>query len=224
MFEAWDHRPACGFPLYLNLSTMGSMKKIFYLIFAASFVGSFTPSAKAAMSPVGIAILPPIQFPPADFDITGLRASLLWGHHRNVYGLDVGLLGNMTDQSFVGVALAGGMNYTTGVTTAIGLQAAGITNVNLGLTSVYGVQLALAVNYNAAATSVSGLALALANIGPFTDIYGVEVGIYNRAKDVYGFQFGVVNVADNLHGIQIGLVNFNRKGTFVVSPILNAGF
>lgn len=201
------------------------MKKFIALLLASSVALSFTPSAQAAMSPVSIAILPPIQFPPSDFDITGLRASLLWGHHRNVYGLDFGLLGNMTDQDFVGVGISGLVNYTTGVTRAIGLQAAGVTNVNLGQTRVYGIQLALAVNYNAAASSVSGLQAALlANIAPFTDIYGFQVGIYNRAKDVYGFQIGVVNDADNLHGIQIGLVNFHRKGTFVVSPIINAGF
>jgi hypothetical protein len=87
------------------------------------------------------------------------------------------------------------------------------------------VQFALGVNYNSAASSVSGLQAALlANIAPFTDIYGVQFGLYNRAKDVYGLQLGLVNVADNLHGVQIGLVNFNHKGTFVVSPILNVGF
>jgi hypothetical protein len=203
------------------------MKKLIVLLLAATCSIQFfsATTAQAAMSPVGIAILPPIQFPPDDFAITGLRASLLWGHHRNVYGLDVGVLGNMTDQVFTGVGIAGIINYTTGTTSAIGLQAAGITNVNLGQTNVYGVQVALGMNYNAAASSVSGLQAALiANVAPFTDIYGVQLGLYNRAKDVYGLQLGLVNVADNLHGIQIGLINFNRKGTFVVSPILNAGF
>lgn len=195
-----------------------------FLIAACLSASVFTSKANAAMSPVAISILPPIQFPPEDFAITGLRASLLWGHHRNVYGIDFGLLGNMTDQSFVGVGVAGGVNYTTGVTQAIGLQFAGLANVNLGQTSVYGLQLALGMNYNSAASSVSGLSLAIANIGPFTDIYGVQAGVYNRAKDVYGIQFGLVNVADTLHGVQIGLINFHRKGTFVVSPILNAGF
>jgi hypothetical protein len=203
------------------------MKKIF-AAFLAVFCSAqlfLSTNAEAAMSPVAIAILPPIQFPPDDFAITGLRASVLWGHHRNVYGLDLALGGNMTDQVFTGAALAGVFNYTTGTTSAVGLQAAGVTNVNLGQTKIYGVQFALGVNYNSAASSVSGLQAALlANIAPFTDIYGVQFGLYNRAKDVYGLQLGLVNVADNLHGVQIGLVNFNHKGTFVVSPILNVGF
>jgi hypothetical protein len=201
------------------------MKKIIALLLMVTSFNLFSTSAFAAMSPVGIAIFPPIQFPPADFDITGLRFSLLWGHHRNVYGIDIGVLGNITDQSSVGASLAGIINYTTGVTHAVGFQAAGITNVNTGQTSVYGLQVALGVNYNGAASSVNGLQAAiLANVAPFTDIYGVQLGIYNRAKDVYGLQLGLVNVADSVHGIQIGLVNFNHKGTFVVSPIINAGF
>jgi hypothetical protein len=90
---------------------------------------------------------------------------------------------------------------------------------------VYGLQLALGANFNQAASKVVGLQFALlANIAPHTDIYGVQAGLYNRAKDVYGFQIGLVNVADNLHGIQIGLVNFNKKGPFAISPILNVGF
>jgi hypothetical protein len=205
------------------------MKKIIAFSILISFLCTVFPGtsefASAAVSPVAISILPPIQFPPDDFTVTGLRASVLWGHHRNFYGLDLGVLGNITDQTFVGAAFSGLANYTTGATDAVGFQIAGLANINQGQTSVYGLQLALGVNYNAAASSVSGLQAALlANIAPFTDIYGVQVGLYNRAKDVYGFQFGLVNVADTLHGIQIGLVNFHRKGTFVVSPILNAGF
>ncbi|MGZ3796156.1 MAG: LA_2272 family surface repeat-containing protein, partial [Pseudobdellovibrionaceae bacterium] len=74
-------------------------------------------------------------------------------------------------------------------------------------------------------STVAGIQLALlANLSAFTDIYGLQVGLYNRAKDVYGLQVGLVNVTDNLHGVQIGLINFNHKGPFAMSPILNIGF
>jgi hypothetical protein len=182
-------------------------------------------SAHAAISPVSVAIVPPVQFPPGDFSVTGVRASVLWGKHRDVYGLDVGLLGNITEQTFTGVAVSGIFNNTRGVTNILGLQFAGITNINTNKTSVYGLQAALGANYNAAAANVVGIQLALlANVAPFTDIYGLQIGLYNRAKEVYGFQIGLVNVADNLHGIQIGLANFNNKGPFAISPILNVGF
>lgn len=183
------------------------------------------PLAHAAVSPLALDIIPPVQFPPQDFSVTGLRASALWGDQRDVYGLDLGLIGNVTQQGFVGIGVSGIFNLTHGTTTAIGLQAAGVANINTSKTQVYGVQLALVTNYNSAESRVVGLQAALlANISPFTDIYGIQTGLYNRAKDVHGLQIGLVNVAESLHGVQIGLVNFNHKGLFAVSPFLNVGF
>ena len=156
--------------------------------------------------------------------MTGARLSLLWGHHRDIYGLDFGVLGNISEVSFTGLAISGIFNVTHGATHVIGLQAAGITNVNVQKTSVYGVQLALGVNDNIAESDVIGLQLAAINLGDHTDIKGLQVGLYNTAQNVYGLQIGIVNVAASLHGIQIGLVNFNHTGPFVVSPILNVGF
>lgn len=197
-----------------------------YIIASLTLLALALPNfASAAVSPVSVSIVPPIQFPPGDFNVTGVRASALWGKHRSVYGIDVGLLGNFTEQTFTGVAVAGGFNKTGGNTTITGFQIAGGANINTNKTTVVGVQAALGMNYNTAAATVSGLQLALlANISPFTDIYGFQVGLYNKAKEVYGVQLGLVNVADNLHGIQIGLVNFNAKGPFAISPILNVGF
>lgn len=188
------------------------------------FAFIFSNQSLAAVSPVSVAIAPPIQFPPSDFNVTGVRASLLWGNHRSVYGIDVGLLGNITEQTFTGIAVAGGFNKTGGTTTILGLQLAGGANINTNKTTVVGVQAAIGVNYNTAAATVTGLQFALVNLSPFTDIYGFQVGMYNKAKEVYGIQLGLVNIADNLHGIQIGLVNFNAKGPFAISPILNVGF
>lgn len=197
-----------------------------YIAFTAVLLAFFTTlQSQAAVSPVSLAIVPPIQFPPGDFDVTGIRASVLWGQHRSVYGIDVGLLGNITEQTFTGVAASGIFNNTRGNTTITGFQVAGLANINSNKTTVVGLQLTAGVNYNTAASTVTGLQAALiANISPFTDIYGVQVGLYNRAKEVYGFQIGLVNIADNLHGVQIGLVNFNHKGPFAISPILNVGF
>lgn len=181
--------------------------------------------AEAFVSPVSVSIVPPIQFPPDDFTVTGVRASLLWGSHRDMYGIDVGLLGNITSQTFTGLAVSGLFNATHGTTNILGLQFAGAANINTNKTNVFGLQAALGMNLNTAAATVAGVELAvLANQAPFTDIYGAQIAIYNRAKDVYGLQIGLVNVADNLHGLQIGIVNFNHKGPFAVSPLLNVGF
>jgi hypothetical protein len=197
-------------------------KKIFFSILVGVLLSA--TSSFAALSPLGVAIIPPVQFPPGDFSITGARISLLWGQHRDVYGVDLGLLGNITEQDFVGVGVSGLFNITKGTTYVTGLQAAGFGNFNNQKTNVYGLQLAAIMNYNKAESSVYGVQLAAANIADHTDIYGFQMGVYNSAKAVYGVQFGLVNMTNNLHGVQIGLVNFNSAGPFKVSPILNVGF
>lgn len=181
------------------------------------------PIANAAMAPAALSIFPPIEFPPKDRTIAGVRASVLWGKHMNVYGFDFGILGNISDGSFGGLAVSGIFNVTHSTTTVIALQAAGIINMNMGKTHIVGFQIA-PVNYNKESASILGLAFGLANIEDHTNVYGFQVGIYNTALNVYGFQIGLINSADTLHGIQIGLLNFHRTGLFPVSPGINIGF
>lgn len=210
--------------LFKKTSLQLAMSKIFRIALTALTL-MFSLHAHAFVSPVSVGIVRPIQFPPEEFSVAGVRLSLLWGEHRDIYGLDIGVLGNITEQEFVGVAVSGLFNLTKGNTTIIGLQAAGLTNVNTNKVNVFGVQLALGMNINEAQSTVTGLQAALvSNLCPFTDIYGFQVGLYNRALSVHGIQIGLVNVADSVHGLQIGLVNFNHKGVFAVSPILNFGF
>ncbi|OYZ13473.1 MAG: hypothetical protein B7Y39_17620 [Bdellovibrio sp. 28-41-41] len=178
----------------------------------------------AAISPLSLNLVPPLQFPPDDFSVTGARVSILWGQHRDMYGVDLGVIGNITDQTFTGIGVSGLFNYTKGETKALGLQFAGLTNINTGKTGIYGLQAALGLNLNAGESRLVGVGLAVANLTPFTDVYGLQVGIYNKAREVYGLQIGLVNSATNLHGVQIGLLNFNDKGLFAVAPFLNVGF
>ncbi|QLY26953.1 LA_2272 family surface repeat-containing protein [Bdellovibrio sp. KM01] len=199
------------------------MKKNILLSLIFAIVCSASVSF-AAVTPISVAIAPPVQFPPQDFSITGIRLSALWGHHRDVYGLDFGVLGNITDQDFVGIGIAGGFNATYGSTNIIGLQLAGLGNYNQQKTNVVGLQAAIISNINVAESNVYGVQLAVTNLSTNTSVYGAQLGVYNRAKSVYGIQLGLVNITDNLHGLQIGLVNFNNTGVFKVSPILNVGF
>lgn len=179
----------------------------------------------AAVSPLSIAIVPPVQFPSDEYSITGLRLSVLYGRHRDVYGFDLGAIGNITDQTFTGIGLSGLFNITHGTTTILFLQGAGIMNMTTQKTDVYGLQIAGGLNMNSAQSKVVGLQAALlANLSPATTIYGAQIGLYNKAQEVYGFQIGLVNSTKNLHGLQIGLVNFNETGIFGVSPVLNVGF
>jgi hypothetical protein len=198
------------------------MKKLFYttiLCFAVS------TTSYAAVAPVSVSIIPPVQFPADDWNITGLRTSIIYGDHRNVYGFDFGLLGNVTQQDFVGIGISGVANVTHGSTHAIGLQLAGLVNVNTNKTNVYGLQVTAGVNVNTAQSAIYGVQLGLiGNFSSYTDIYGFQIGLINRANNVYGFQIGLVNQAVSLHGIQLGLVNINEKGLFKISPAINIGF
>lgn len=198
-------------------------KILLNLIFSVTLLTALF--AQGAVTPLSVSIAPPLQFPSEEFSITGARLSFLWGHHRDLYGIDLGLLGNVTDQEFTGIALSGVFNYTKGTTTILGLQLAGLANINSNKTNIYGLQMALGINSNSTNTTVVGVQAALlGNLSPFTDIYGLQLGLYNKALNVYGLQIGLVNVTSNLHGVQIGLINFNTKGRFAVSPLLNIGF
>ena len=208
-----------------NILTRMVSLSLLTLTLAAAILSSSEADAAAAVSPLSVAIVPPIQFPSDEFSITGLRASVLWGRHRDVYGLDFGAIGNITEQTFMGIGFSGLFNMTHGMTTILALQGAGLLNMNTQKTDVYGLQIAGGMNINTAQSKVVGLQAALiANLSTNTTIYGAQIGLYNRAQDVYGFQIGLVNFAKNLHGIQIGLINFNEGGIFGVAPILNVGF
>jgi hypothetical protein len=199
------------------------MKKTFGSLLLLAALSLPVCPARAGVTPLGVAIVPPVQFPPGDFTIVGARVSALWGAQRNVYGVDLGGLGNITEGDFGGIAVAGLANWNKGTSTIIGLQAAGLANVNVNKTRVLGVQLA-AVNANYAESSVTGFQLGLGNYSPHTRVIGAQLGIYNSSREVYGFQIGLINSTDSLHGIQVGLLNFNRSGLFSVAPILNVGF
>ena len=194
------------------------------IIFAFSFIFSGV-AAHAAVSPLSVGMVPPVQFPPKSYGVTGVRINPLLGQHRDVYGLDLSLLGGITDQDFVGLAVAGGVNINRGMTTVLGLQLAGVGNFASQKTNVWGLQIAGLMNRMTAESAVNGLQISLlANIAPSTVIRGAQIGLYNKAKSVYGFQIGLINDCDNLHGIQLGMVNFHRTGLFYVSPFLNIGF
>jgi len=162
---------------------------------------------RSLSTPIQIGIYPPVQFPPDNFTVKGLRLSIAMGRSQNMYGIDLALIGNNTEQDFGGLALAGIFNWNEETATIYGAQLAGVTNINRGSAAVYGIQASL-----------------FANLSSYTDIYGVQLGIYNRARNVYGLQLGLVNVASSLHGIQIGLANFNDSGPFGVAPLINFGW
>lgn len=174
-------------------------------------------------SPIAGGIFPPFQFPAMDQTVYGLRMSPGFAVNKNVYGLDLGLVGNVTTSDFIGTSLSGGFNVTSGKALIFLTQLAGIANHNSGTAHIIGIQIALGYNYASSNNNVYGLQAALANLGSNT-IYGVQFGLYNVAETVYGFQIGFINKTKNLRGMQIGLLNFSDDGGFSFFPVLNIGF
>jgi hypothetical protein len=183
-----------------------SMKTLLVLL---SLVFSATAMAypQVRKTPFAVAIYPPVEFPEKSFSVNGLRLSVGMGYHRVMNGIDLGLIGNKTEEDFNGMALAGIFNWNKRISTIYLAQLAGLANVNEGESTVYGIQGAL-----------------IGNFAKYTDVYGVQVSLFNKARAVYGLQLGLINIADNLHGLQIGLANFNAAGPFGVSPLINFGF
>ncbi|CAN5711767.1 hypothetical protein BH10BDE1_BH10BDE1_03340 [soil metagenome] len=128
------------------------------------------------ITPIEIALFPPLQLPGTDFGVHGLRLSVV-GLNRTVSGLDLAVLGNITKVDFNGIAIAGLFNLNRGSSTITGLQVAGIANINSGNNKVYGVQIAA---YNRAGT-----------------VYGLQIGLINVANDLHGIQIGLCNINSN---------------------------
>ncbi|MGZ3798258.1 MAG: LA_2272 family surface repeat-containing protein, partial [Pseudobdellovibrionaceae bacterium] len=187
-----------------------------YIIFIALlmalgflFNSQIAYAAEVKDTPVVLSLFSPAQFPPEEYNtVRGLRTNILWGRHRSVYGLDLGIGVNQTDQDFAGFGIAVGLNITNGQTKIFGLQLAGLANFNNERADIYGVQAAL-INENYGNSKILGMQLGLANISDEGEIYGVQAGLYNSATEVHGLQVGVVNYTKNLFGAQIGLINFN---------------
>ena len=183
-----------------------------------------TAYSYAGVSPIGVSIVPPIQFPPEDFAVAGVRVNLIYGQHQKVYGFDFGAIGNITTQTMDGLQAVGGFNYNKGESNIIGAQVAGIGNWNINKSNVIGVQIAGLINSNRAESFVLGVIGSVVNLTEHTKVVGIEAGLYNKAHEVYGFQIGLVNMVESLHGLQLGLINFHTHGVFSVSPFINFGF
>jgi len=76
------------------------------------------------VTPLQLAIWNPVQLVPEDWDVYGLRLSLLHGKNDHVYGLDAGFENFATEMNGIQVALAGNV--------AIGRM----TGIQLGLVNI----------------------------------------------------------------------------------------
>ncbi len=159
------------------------MKKLWLLIpvLLALAAGSQTAVAgEVPVSPVMLSLMTPVQGPPPEWDIKGLRINLLYGRCRNLHGLDLGLVSHTTGNQ-IGLSV-GLVNFTEGKFT--GLQ---VGAVNIG-------------------DRVSALQVGLFNEAD--DMSGLQIGLINHTRLMRGVQIGLINVIENNDLSFLPLFNF----------------
>lgn len=176
------------------------------------------PVPSAGVFPIAIGIVPPVQFPAEDWDVTGLRLNIFVGLHNSVGFVDIGVLGNLSQGDVMGLEIAGVWNQVNQNVSAI--QIAGIGNRVLG--QVKGLQLAGLVNYGNISADVQGLQLACANVAG--GLEGIQIGLFNRAEDTAGLQIGVINMTRNMNGLQLGLINIISDSNLPFMVVMNMAF
>lgn len=154
------------------------------LLIAGIVSSSRAMAAGSDVTPIEVGLFPPLQLPGTDYAVKGLRLAGV-GVNRTFAGLDLGILGNVTDVEFSGIAISGLFNLNRGTSTVYGLQLAGIANLDLGSSEVYGLQLA---GYNYAGK-----------------VHGLQIGLINVANELHGVQIGLFNINHNgpFHGSPI---------------------
>lgn len=91
---------------------------------------------------------------------------------------------------------------------------------------------------NSVTDALAGWQIGGYNSAGFSDMVGLQTGLWNESKTLYGFQVGLVNLADyakgfqvglvnrveGMYGYQIGLINIIRDGQVPFCPFINIGF
>ena len=170
----------------------------------------------AGILPFALGIFPTVEIPSHDWDVAFFRLNLFVGRHRDVYGLDVGAIGNETTGECVGVQTAGLYNrigWSEGA-----FQFAGVLNRSAG--DFAGLQVAFAANITDG--TMTGFQCGLVNRAARLD--GLQIGFFNIAETGSGVQIGVWNSAQSLEGLQIGLGNYNADSSIPFFPIVNFAF
>lgn len=184
------------------------------LLLAGSASARTIPTAQPF--PLGFSVFAPVQFPLSDVDVNGFRLSIVYGHHNNVMGLDIGALVSAADGDVFGLEVSGLVNIVGSSSGTI--QVAGIAN------NCYedfcGCQISGIANR--AGGGVQGGQIGCFNLAG--DLSGIQIGVYNKAASAIGLQIGVVNETSTMQGIQIGLINMIRESPVSFCPIFNMYF
>lgn len=155
-------------------------------------------TGKHPYSPFMLSLADPMQVPPHDFDIGGLRISILFGQCRNFDGLDLGLAGRATGH-------------------ANGLQSCAVNVVD-------GDGMGLQANWLAGYVSGEYAGFQVGTVNYAEKAQALQIGFYNGAGFIRGCQIGAINIAQEMIGLQIGVVNVIQNKDVPFIPIVNGYF
>jgi hypothetical protein len=127
--------------------------------------------ASAGFSPFMLSFVNPIQVPPADFDIGGLKLNLIYGESHDMIGLDIGLF-----------------SQNTGDVTALHINGVSVVGRN-----GRGLMISLVANY--VEGEYGGMQIGAYNHASHLD--GIQIGVINHANTAYGLQIGLINVIED---------------------------
>ena len=150
-------------------------KKIYALILASvlsfGFVNEARAQGNAGYSPFMLSIVNPIQVPPSDFYVGGLKLNLIYGQCHDFTGLDIGLFSYCSGNT-EGLHIGG--------VTAIGGDGTGIM-INLLANQVTGEYGGLQIGFYNYASHLDGLQIGVLNV--CDTAYGIQIGLINIIKD-----------------------------------------
>jgi hypothetical protein len=167
-----------------------------------------SPASSDSLSPVAVSMFDPIQWPGRSNSVSGVRFNFIYAEHKNLTGLDLGLLlpVNRLTRDMTGLQF--------GLFNGVDRQAGG---VQLGV-----------INY--VGGDATGIQWGAANL-TMRKVTGLQMGVYNKARSVSGAQLGLLNITDSLYGLQVGLGNLKNESheTFPASgppffPVFNWSF
>lgn len=176
------------------------------LAFAALLCGGLVSAASGQSAddhpytPFMLSLVTPLQVPPRDFDVGGLRINAIYGECHDFDGLDISALVGRTTGHANGFQASLLANVVDG--DGFGMQAGAVNYVK---GEYAGLQVGLCANYAEKAKTL-------------------QIGFYNGAEHIEGIQIGVINTTRTMIGIQIGVVNVIQDNDVPFLPIINCYF
>ena len=172
----------CGaFALIVGLTALGAVERVGYVtnsnIQRREIAMEATKFTIDGTSFAAFGIVPMLSFPDANHEIGGFRFNLFVGEHVDVYGLDIGIFGNITRREFNGFQIAPFFNR-------IG-ESGGALQISI---------------FNRCDGYFSGLQVGGVNIAEKGA--GAQIGFINVGNNFQGLQLGVINmISDSNHPI-----------------------